>query len=199
VDARTVEPTGSSGLGGSQTAQVGIKDVPPSSLVEGAAADSGDENPALQSPLVINAIAQEWLWRYEYPGHEPSQPLFAYSELVVPVDTTVILHVTSTDVLHSWWVPSLGGQVQATPGAVAQTWFKADAVGRYPGNSTVFSGSAYPAMRSWVRVVTVPEYEDYIERLGSEIREAQGIVQESQEEQTTPTAPSGSDTGGESG
>ena len=43
----------------------------------------------------------------------------------------MILNITSTDVLHSWWVPALGGQVQATPGDVVQTWFKADEVGRY--------------------------------------------------------------------
>jgi cytochrome c oxidase subunit 2 len=92
----------------------------------------------------------------------------------------VVLNVDSTDVTHSWWVPALGGQVQATPGKVVQTWFKADEVGRYPGRSTVFSGSAYPVMRSWVRVVTATEYTDYVEGLEADLREAQGIVQEAQ-------------------
>ena len=199
-DARSVEPSGPEGLGSGQTAQVGIKDAPPSSLTEDAAATGtgagSDADPALASPLEIDAIAQQWLWRFEYPGHTPADPLFAYGELVVPVDTAVILNVTSTDVLHSWWVPSLGGQVQASPGEISETWFKADALGRYAGTSTLFSGSAYPAMRSWVRVVTVPEYQAYIERLREELTEAQDFVQERQDEETTPPA---AETTGESG
>lgn len=194
-DARSVEASGPEGLGADQTAQVGIGEQPPSSLVESAAPTGGEtgggQQAALASPLEIDAIAQQWVWRFEYPGHEPTNPLFAYGELVVPIDTTVILNITSTDVLHSWWVPSLGGQVQAVPGDVVQTWFKADAVGRYPGNSTVFSGTSYPAMRSWVRVVTVPEYQDYIEQLSKEITEAQGFVQQRQEEETSAGAAGG--------
>ena len=197
-DARTVEPAGPEGLGGDQTAQVGIKGAPPTSTVDSEGSDTGEPPqsnpaPADSSPVEINAVAQQWLWRFEYPGHTPSTPLFSYGELVVPVDTPVILNVTSTDVLHSWWVPALGGQVQASPGEIVQTWFKADEVGRFNGRSTLFSGSSFPAMRSWVRVVTVPEYQDYLETLGDEIRTAQGIVQQAQEEETTPTA------GGESG
>lgn len=184
-DVRTVEASGPNGLGGGQTAQVGIKGGPPASVLE-ATQESKDQDPALTSPLQIHAIAQQWIWRFEYPGHQPNSPLFSYGELVVPVDTTVILEITSTDVLHSWWVPALDGQVEASPGEVTETWFKADAVGRYAGNSTIFSGTAFPAMRSWVRVVTVPEYQDYIERLGTEIREAQGIVAKAQE-QAAPT------------
>ena len=114
---------------------------------------SGQE-PTQTSPLQIDAIAQQWLWRFEYPGGTPGHRTFTYGELVVPVDTPVVLNITSTDVLHSWWVPALGGQVQATPGDTSQTWFKADEVGRYAGSSTIFSGTSFPAMRAWVRVVT---------------------------------------------
>jgi cytochrome c oxidase subunit 2 len=103
--------------------------------------------------------------------------------LVVPVDTPVVLNITSTDVLHSWHVPALGGQVQASPGDVVQTWFKADTVGRYSGASTMFSGTSFPTMRAWVRVVTVPEYQAYIDQLGKELTESQGIVEAAQRKQ----------------
>jgi cytochrome c oxidase subunit 2 len=194
-NARTIEPSGPNGLGADQTAQVGVKGAPPASVLE--AAPSADASPTGGEStdggtLQIDAIAQQWLWRFEYPGHQPTDPSFSYGELVVPVDTAVILNITSTDVLHSWWVPSLGGQVQASPGEVSQTWFKADAVGRYPGSSTIFSGTSYPAMRSWVRVVTATEYQDYIDQHDAEIREAQGIVQKTQEEEQTPAASEGS-------
>lgn len=192
-DVREIEPSGPNGLGAAQTAQVGVKGLPPSAAIEGTASATGEEpitgeEPTETSPLQIDAIAQQWLWRFEYPGGQPGQRTFSYGELVVPVDTTVILDITSTDVLHSWWVPALGGQVQAAPGDVTRTWFKADQEGRYAGRSTTFSGTGYPVMRSWVRVISVPEYQDYIKQLGADLSEAQGIVQQSQEAQTTPGA-----------
>jgi len=165
-DARTVEASGPDGLDSTRSAQVGIKDVP--------------TDPA---PLEINAIAQQWLWRFEYPGGQQGQRTFSYGELVVPVDTAVILNIDSTDVNHSWWVPSLGGQVQAVPGSESRTWFKADEEGRYSGRSTVFSGTAYPVMRSWVRVVSATEYEDYIRQLEADLTDAQDIVANQQAEE----------------
>ena len=200
-DVRTVEDSGPNGLGSAQTAQVGIKGAPPAAVLEGQESVTGEEpesgaEPTETSPLEIDAIAQQWLWRFEYPGGRPGQRTFSYGELVVPVDTTVILNITSTDVLHTWWVPALGGQVQAAPGDVTQTWFKADEEGRYPGRSTIFSGSAYPVMRSWVRVVSVPEYLDYVEQLQEDLAAAQGIVAEDQQEQQTPTASEEGDGGG---
>lgn len=187
-DVRTVEPSGPNGLGSSPTTQVGVKGLAALQTSESQASvsDSGTNDDALgettagtsqASPLVIDAIAQQWLWRFVYPGdQQPGQRTFAYGELVVPVDTTVVLNITSTDVLHSWSVPALGGQVQATPGQVVQTWFKADEVGTYSGSSAIFSGTSYPAMRSWVRVVSVPEYQAYVSQLAKDLTAAQDYV-----------------------
>jgi heme/copper-type cytochrome/quinol oxidase subunit 2 len=183
-DVREIEPTGASGLSAVQTAQVGIKGAPAISLFEeDPASGEGQDAGAEPAPLEINATAQQWLWRFEYPGGQPGNRTFSYGELVVPVDTAVILNVTSIDVLHSWWVPALGGQVQATPGEVSKTWFKADEVGRYEGRSTIFSGSGFPAMRTWVRVVEAPEYEEYVSTLQSDLAEAQRSVQEAAAEE----------------
>jgi cytochrome c oxidase subunit II len=183
-DVREVEPSGPGGLNSGQSAQVGVKGAPPATLTEAAESATGEEpisgaEPTEEAPLLIDAIAQQWTWRFEYPAPAGGgQRPFSYGELVVPVDTTVILSIDSTDVMHSWWVPSLGGQVQAAPGEITQSWFKADEEGRYPGRSTIFSGSAYPAMRAWVEVVSVSDYESYVEQLGTDIREAQGTVAE---------------------
>ncbi len=181
-DVREIEPSGPGGLDAGQSAQVGVKGAPPATLLEGGESATGEEpitgaEPTEKAPLLIDAIAQQWVWRFEYPAPaDGGQRPFSYGELVVPVDTTVILSIDSTDVMHSWWVPALGGQVQAAPGEISQTWFKADEEGRYAGRSTIFSGSGYPAMRVWVEVVSVSEYESYVDRLGTDIREAQGIV-----------------------
>ena len=193
-DARTIEPSGPDGLTSNPTAQVGIKGLSPFATTDDEQSATGSlrvggSEPTESAPLQIDAIAQQWLWRFEYPGGRPGARTFSYGELVVPVDTTVILNITSTDVLHSWHVPALGGQVQASPGEVVQTWLKADSVGRYSGSSTVFSGTSFPAMRSWVRVVTVPEYEAYIKDLGAQLDKAQTTVLGVQQSASGPTAP----------
>ena len=202
-DAREVEPAGPDGLGAGRSAQVGVKGVPPAVLAEGQVPPNEAGQPELgaapgeTSPLLIDATAQQWLWRFEYPGQAPpGQGTFSYGELVVPVDTPVILNITSTDVAHTWWVPALGGQVEALPGSVSQTWFKADEVGRYDGRSTVFSGTGYPVMRAWVRVVTVPEYQAYVERLGRELDRAQAYVLRLQQAGIEGPAAGGAGTGG---
>ena len=192
VNVRDVEPSGSDGLNANQTAQVGVSGLPATSALEDTESAEGGEpisgsEPSESAPLAIDAIAQQWLWRFEYPGGQPGQRTFSYGELVVPVDTTVVLNVSAIDVVHTWWVPALGGQVQAVPGEVTQTWFKADEVGRYSGRSTVFSGTSFPAMRSWVRVVSVPEYRQYVEQLQRDLTNAQDIIsQAQQEEQGSP-------------
>jgi cytochrome c oxidase subunit 2 len=190
-DVREAEPSGPNGLGADQTAQVGVSGLPSASALEGTESAGGGEpitgeEPGETSPLEIDVTGQQWLWRFEYPGGTPGQRTFSYGELVVPVDTTVVLNVTSTDVLHTWWVPALGGQVQATPGDVTETWFKADEEGRYAGRSTTFSGTGYPVMRSWVRVVSVPAYQDYVEQLGTDLAAAQAEVERRQAEQADP-------------
>ena len=128
--------------------------------------------------LDITAIGQQWLWRFEYPDSESEtiSTVFSYNELVVPVDTTINLSIDSTDVLHRWFIPALGGQVEAVPGEVVETSFRAEEEGVYAGQSTEFSGTAYPAMRAWVRVVSLDEYEQYVADLTEDLATAQEQV-----------------------
>jgi cytochrome c oxidase subunit II len=128
--------------------------------------------------LDIDVIGQQWLWRFEYPDSqsETIATVFSYNELVVPVDTTVNLSIDSTDIIHRWFIPELGGQVEAVPGEVAETSFRADEEGLYEGQSTQFSGTAYPAMRAWVRVVSQEDYDQYITDLTENLATAQEEV-----------------------
>jgi cytochrome c oxidase subunit II len=155
--AKEVEPSGPDGLQAAslRTAQRAL-DVP-----------SGDT-----APLQIEACGQQWLWRYEYPDGT-----YSYYELVVPVDTAVILNLCSTDVVHRWWVPGLGGKFDAVPGESNSTWFKADEEGEYDGQSYAFSGAGYAVMRTRVRVVDVPTYQAWLEEQAAGIQEAQSFVQ----------------------
>jgi cytochrome c oxidase subunit II len=137
--------------------------------------------------LDIDVIGQQWLWRFEYPDSESEtiSTVFSYNQLVVPVDTTIHLSIDSTDVLHRWFIPALGGQVEAVPGEVVETSFRADEEGVYAGQSTEFSGSAYPAMRAWVRVVSLDEYEQYVAELAENLATAQEVVAEEAAEAAT--------------
>jgi cytochrome c oxidase subunit II len=175
-DARDVQPTGPAGLEAQSdlVAQVGGLNVPPDA-----------------KPLEINVVGQRWLWRFEYPSGSPQPPaeVFSYNQLVVPVDTAVLLHVQSTDVLHRWFIPALGGQVDAIPGQVSDTWFRADREGTYGGQSTSFSGTSYAAMRAWVRVVSPEQYLRFIHRKRREIAAAQQYVQRKVQKQAAAPAP----------
>ncbi len=124
-------------------------------------------------PLTIDASGQQWIWRYEYPNGT-----FSYYELVVPVDTAVLVRLDSTDVVHRWWVPGLGGKFDAVPEVSNQTWFKADEVGSYEGASYQFSGTGYSDMRTRVRVVSVEEYQAWLDQQASDIQAAQAFVQQ---------------------
>ena len=152
-----------------------------SSGVKNATAEEGAEE------ISIDAVAQQWLWRFEYPEQaegtfsEGIATVFSYGELVVPVDTLVNLSIDSTDVTHSWFVPALGPQIWAVPGEIQETSFIADEEGLYHGRSTVYSGTGYPTMRATVRVVSAQEYQDYIEGLNSDLQEGQQAVQEAVE------------------
>ncbi len=134
------------------------------------------------APLAIDAAGQQWIWRYEYPDGT-----FSYYELVVPVDTAVVVKLDSTDVVHRWWVPGLGGKFDAVPGEANSTWFKADEEGTYEGQSYAFSGPAYAVMRTKVRVVSVTEYEQWLEDQAAGIQESQAFVQERVAEATAGT------------
>jgi len=159
-DAKQVEATGPDGLQGSAvlTAQRGL----------GLPATS-----PTSAPLEINACGQQWIWRYEYPDGT-----YSYYELVVPVDTAIVLRLCSTDVVHRWYVPGLSGKFDATPGASNPPWFKADEEGAYDGSSYAFSGTSYAVMRTRVRVVDVPTYQSWLEQQAAGIKEAQDFVQQ---------------------
>jgi cytochrome c oxidase subunit II len=168
---RDVQPTGAGGLGAQ------------SDLV---AQVEGLSIPAEAKPLNINVIGQRWLWRFEYPGGRPGNRTFSYSQLVVPVDTTVLLHITSTDVTHRWFVPALGGQVDAVPGHSAETWFRADREGTYEGQSTSYSGTSYAAMRAWVKVVSPQQYTRFITQKQKQLAAAQRFVQKQVQKNAAP-------------
>ena len=84
--------------------------------------------------LNIQVIGRQFVWQYVYPGASEPDGLgrpYSYEEMVVPTNTTVTLDIVSQDVVHSWWIPKLGGKFQAVPGYHNYTWFKIHKPGVY--------------------------------------------------------------------
>ncbi|HEV2813903.1 MAG TPA: cytochrome c oxidase subunit II [Solirubrobacteraceae bacterium] len=127
--------------------------------------------------LRIQVNGQQYVWRYTHADDDDNllNNAFSYEELVVPVDTTVTLEIKAQDVAHSWWIPELGGKMDAVPGHTNWTWFKipADQAGKtFRGQCAELCGRNHANMLAHVRAVTPDEYEDYIERKRSEIEAA---------------------------
>lgn len=118
--------------------------------------------------LVVCVTGRQFIWRYTYGAgcdkHAFARDLpYSYQEMVVPSNTTVSLVIQSNDVIHSWWVPSLGGKVDAVPGYTTYTWFKAlHANELYHGNCAQLCGRQHAFMTALVKVVTPAQYGAWI-------------------------------------
>ena len=115
-----------------------------SELTGEAIAAPGEEN------YRVDVFGRQFYWEFRYPDGRVT-----YDTLVVPVDTTVDLTVTAPDydVVHSWWIPALGGKIDAIPGNVNHTWFRARRTGEFDGACTEYCGLQHNAMRMRVLVV----------------------------------------------
>jgi cytochrome c oxidase subunit 2 len=137
--------------------------------------------------LRIQVNGQQYVWRFTYGTDDDENLLnnaFSYEEMVVPVDTTVTLEIKAQDVIHSWWIPELGGKMDAVPGHTNWTWFKipADKAGTvFRGQCAELCGRNHANMLAHVRAVTPEEYEDWIEQRKREITEGNEEVPEQRE------------------
>jgi len=84
--------------------------------------------------------------------------------MVVPVNKTVVVQVTASDVIHSWTVPAFGVKQDGIPGRLAELWFKAEKEGVYFGQCSELCGIAHAYMPITVKVVSEAEYEAWLDR-----------------------------------
>jgi len=142
--------------------------------VEVASIDQPDPPKGTSKNLEIEVNGQQFLWRYDYPGGA-----FSYYEMVVPTDTTVVLNLTSSDVIHSWWIPKLGGKMDTVPGYVNKAWFKISDPGVYIGQCAELCGSGHADMRARVRAVSPEQYTAFLERQKADIQASrEGLAQQ---------------------
>jgi cytochrome c oxidase subunit II len=131
-----------------------------------AVAQASDQFATINQPpppggneLDIQVSGQQFIWRYQYPNQAVS-----FQEMVVPRDTTVVLTLKANDVIHSWWIPALGGKLDAVPGYENKTWFKATETGTFNGQCAELCGIGHAAMTAKVTVVEPEQYKAWVER-----------------------------------
>jgi cytochrome c oxidase subunit 2 len=153
---------------------------PPNSDANGLvlSASTTQPTPPNGHKLTVCVQGRQFVWRYTYGAGCDNDAFknklpYSYQEMVVPANTTVVLVVQSTDVIHSWWIPSLGGKVDAVPGYTVYTWFKASKVGAlYHGQCAQLCGRNHAAMTARVRVLAPSDYQSWIARQAQEINAA---------------------------
>jgi cytochrome c oxidase subunit II len=137
--------------------------------------------------LTVKATARQWSWTYTYPdskfefnsyvlsdkeikarlAKDPKADvprlLAVDNELVVPVNKVVRVQVTGADVIHAFAVPSFGVKIDAIPGRLNETWFKAEREGVYYGQCSELCGKDHAFMPIAVRVVSEQAYTTWVE------------------------------------
>jgi cytochrome c oxidase subunit 2 len=131
-----------------------------------------------EGDLTVKAGGHQWFWRYEYPDHGISfnsamlpphslgagqlRLLEVDNRLIVPIGKTVRLLTTSSDVVHSFFVPSLGLQIYAVPGRPNETWVKVDRAGSYFGQCNQICGLDHSFMPIAIEAVSEEHFEAWL-------------------------------------
>jgi cytochrome c oxidase subunit II len=111
----------------------------------------------------VQVKGYRYYWNYTYPNG-----VIAVDRLRAPVGQPVRLEITAPDfdVIHSWWIPSLGGKFDAIPGVTTETWFNAKAPGIYGGQCAEFCGIQHTSMRASVEAMPREEFEAWLDEEG---------------------------------
>ncbi len=129
--------------------------------------------------LTVKATGKQWYWSYNYPDNgnfefdsllvedkdlKPGQPrlLTVDNEMVVPVNKVVHVLVTGADVIHSFAMPSFGIKIDAVPGRLNDTWFKATSEGLFHGQCSELCGKDHAFMPITVRVVNDADFAAWV-------------------------------------
>ena len=132
-----------------------------------------------KADVTVKATGKQWYWTYSYPDNgpfefdslmlkdnerKPGQPrlLAVDNEMVVPVNKVVRVLTTGADVIHSFAVPSFGIKIDAIPGRVNETWFKATKEGMYYGQCSELCGRDHAFMPIAVRVVSEQAFTAWV-------------------------------------
>ena len=137
-----------------------------------------------EADMTVKAVGYQWYWGYEYPDHgdfafdslmlsdeeRGDQPrlLATDTAMVVPVDTTVRVVVTAADVLHAFAMPAFGLKIDAVPGRLNETWFRAEKTGTFYGQCSELCGIRHAFMPIRIEVVSKQEFAAWVKEAEAE-------------------------------
>lgn len=142
--------------------------------------------------LTVKAIGHQWYWSYEYPDNggftfdalmlsdedakKAGEPrlLGVDNRVVVPVGKVVRVIVTSQDVIHSWTIPAFGSKIDAVPGKLNETWFKAEREGVFYGQCSELCGAKHAFMPIAVEVMSQERFDQWVEEAKKKFAAADG-------------------------
>jgi cytochrome c oxidase subunit II len=121
----------------------------------------GIENVPAADRVEVSVKGYRYYWNYTYPNG-----VIAVDRLRAPVGQTTRLEVSAPDfeVIHSWWIPALGGKFDAIPGVTNETWFNAEAPGIYRGQCAEFCGIQHAVMRAEVEAMPPRAFDAWLAR-----------------------------------
>src|SRR5215471_2412673 len=131
-----------------------------------------------KADVTVKATGKQWFWTYSYPDNKfefdslmvqdkdlkAGQPrlLTVDNEMVVPVNKVVHVLTTGSDVIHSFAMPAFGIKIDAIPGRINETWFKAEREGTYHGQCSELCGKDHAFMPITVRVVSDDAFKTWL-------------------------------------
>jgi cytochrome c oxidase subunit 2 len=129
--------------------------------------------------ITIQVNGQQYIWHYTYLNYgtlaDGLDDPYSYYQMVVPTNTTVVMKIVSQDVVHSWWIPDLGGKYQAVPGYTNWGWFKATKPGNYFGQCAFICGLGHARMKAEVTAVTPAQFVAWIKHQKAVIAAANAL------------------------
>ncbi len=135
-----------------------------------------------EAELTVKVIGYQWYWGYQYPDNQdinfnsmmipdneikPGEKrlLSVDNPIVLPIDTSIRVQLTSADVIHSWAVPSLGVKKDAVPGRLNETWLKIDKVGTYYGQCSELCGQGHGFMPIEIKAVSKADFKKWVKKM----------------------------------
>lgn len=127
-------------------------------IIDAPSAEAGDR-------LEIRVEGRQFYWQFQYPNG-----VIAIDHMRAPAGVPVLLEVTAPDddVIHSWWIPALGGKIDAIPGRVNETWFQVENPGTYKGQCAELCGLEHANMTAQVEVLPAAEFAAWLDKRRAE-------------------------------
>lgn len=115
--------------------------------------------------LKVQVMAQQWMWSFRLAGDDnefgTGDDIVTNNELVIPVNTKVLFHLTSKDVIHSFFVPNVRLKIDTIPGRITRTWWEVTKTGKFDIACAEMCGTHHYLMKAGLTVLSQEEFQEW--------------------------------------